>query len=205
MLENANELRIMLCREKRSGTRTGTSVIAACGELHTHQNHSLLALLFPLDTALDITPLHREAEAQPPDCMQAKSSHRSFRSECMMSLDKKILRHKLCIDAFVMLTSCRQAHTNSCNPIQKDRDHVAGIFVNDIMDAVPIDKYFELFKPGQGGEGGFIRIGMDYVKSLKDRDGNKSAAGMVHLFCIITQKPTLLRKHAQERLRISCR
>ena len=29
--ENANELRIMLCREKRSGTRSGTSVIAACG------------------------------------------------------------------------------------------------------------------------------------------------------------------------------
>ena len=44
------------------------------------------------------------------------------------------------------------------------------------MDAVPIDKYFELFKPGQGGEGGFIRIGMDYTKSLKDRDG-KSAGG----------------------------
>ena len=48
--------------------------------------------------------------------------------------------------------------------------------MNDIMDAVPIDKYFELFKPGQGGEGGFIRIGMDYVKSLKDRD-SKSAGG----------------------------
>ncbi len=48
--------------------------------------------------------------------------------------------------------------------------------MNDIMDAVPIDKYFELFKPGQGGEGGFIRIGMDYVKTLKDRDG-KSAPG----------------------------
>ncbi|CAK0746273.1 hypothetical protein CVIRNUC_001679 [Coccomyxa viridis] len=81
VLENANELRIMLCREKRSGTRTGTSVIAACG-----------------------------------------------------------------------------------------------IFVNDIMDAVPIDKYFELFKPGQGGEGGFIRIGMDYVKSLKDKDGKAGDA-----------------------------
>lgn len=52
----------------------------------------------------------------------------------------------------------------------------AGIFVNDIMDAVPIDKYFELFKPGQGGEGGFIRIGMDYVKSVKEKDG-KPAAG----------------------------
>lgn len=44
------------------------------------------------------------------------------------------------------------------------------------MDAVPIDKYFELFKPGQGGEGGFIRIGMDYVKSLKDKDGKTGGA-----------------------------
>lgn len=31
VLENATELRLMLCREKRSGTRVGTSVIAACG------------------------------------------------------------------------------------------------------------------------------------------------------------------------------
>lgn len=46
---------------------------------------------------------------------------------------------------------------------------ITGIFVNDIMDAVPIDKYFELFKPGAGGEGGFIRISMDFVKTLQDR------------------------------------
>jgi hypothetical protein len=38
----------------------------------------------------------------------------------------------------------------------------AGIFVADILEAVPIDKYFELFKPGAGGDGGFIRIGMNY-------------------------------------------
>jgi len=37
-----------------------------------------------------------------------------------------------------------------------------GIYMNDIMEAVPIDKYFELFKPGQGGDGGFIRVGMNY-------------------------------------------
>ena len=30
------------------------------------------------------------------------------------------------------------------------------------MDAVPIDKYFELFKPGAGGDGGFIRVAMNY-------------------------------------------
>ncbi|KAI8474030.1 MAG: hypothetical protein J3K34DRAFT_409247 [Monoraphidium minutum] len=37
-----------------------------------------------------------------------------------------------------------------------------GIYVSDILDAVPIDKYFELFKPGAGGEGGFIRLGLDF-------------------------------------------
>lgn len=41
---------------------------------------------------------------------------------------------------------------------------LAGIFVSDILDAVPIDKYFELFKPSAGGEGGFIRLGLDFVK-----------------------------------------
>jgi hypothetical protein len=41
--------------------------------------------------------------------------------------------------------------------------HPAGIFVSDILDAVPIDKYFELFKPSAGGEGGFIRLGLDFT------------------------------------------
>ncbi|KAG1672621.1 hypothetical protein FOA52_002101 [Chlamydomonas sp. UWO 241] len=68
VLEGANELRILLCREKNTGTKKGTSVLAACG-----------------------------------------------------------------------------------------------IFVNEIIDAVPIDKYFEMFKPNQGGEGGFIRIGLDFA------------------------------------------
>ena len=38
----------------------------------------------------------------------------------------------------------------------------AGIFVEDIIDAVPIDKYFEMFKPGAAGEGGFIRVAMAF-------------------------------------------
>ncbi len=33
---------------------------------------------------------------------------------------------------------------------------------------MPIDKYFELFKPGAGGEGGFIRIGMNFSKERGD-------------------------------------
>jgi len=38
----------------------------------------------------------------------------------------------------------------------------AGIFVDDILDAVPIDKWFEMFKPGAAGEGGFIRVHMSF-------------------------------------------
>jgi hypothetical protein len=45
---------------------------------------------------------------------------------------------------------------------------LSGIFVSDILEAVPIDKYFELFKPNAGGEGGFIRISMTFVKDLTD-------------------------------------
>lgn len=55
-----------------------------------------------------------------------------------------------------------------------------GIFVADILDAVPIDKYFELFKPGAGGEGGFVRIAMSFypdAASLKARKGGAGAGG----------------------------
>lgn len=38
----------------------------------------------------------------------------------------------------------------------------AGIYVDDILEAVPIDKYFELFKPKNGGDGGFIRVAMNF-------------------------------------------
>ena len=51
--------------------------------------------------------------------------------------------------------------------------------MSDILDAVPIDKYFELFKPGGGGDGGFIRLGLDYVTdpSQLPRAGASSANG----------------------------
>ena len=40
--------------------------------------------------------------------------------------------------------------------------------MKDILDAVPIDKYFELFKPNAGGDGGYIRISMNFVKDLNE-------------------------------------
>lgn len=43
-----------------------------------------------------------------------------------------------------------------------------GIYVEDILDAVPIDKYFELFKPKNGGDGGFIRVAMNFSVDSPD-------------------------------------
>lgn len=47
-----------------------------------------------------------------------------------------------------------------------------GIYMKDILEAVPIDKYFELFKPQEGADGGFIRISMNYLKPDQYRASN---------------------------------
>eukprot|EP00192_Tetraselmis_astigmatica_P021189 CAMPEP_0117661012 /NCGR_PEP_ID=MMETSP0804-20121206/7311_1 /TAXON_ID=1074897 /ORGANISM="Tetraselmis astigmatica, Strain CCMP880" /LENGTH=289 /DNA_ID=CAMNT_0005467853 /DNA_START=214 /DNA_END=1090 /DNA_ORIENTATION=+ len=54
-----------------------------------------------------------------------------------------------------------------------------GIYMSDILDAVPIDKYFELFKPGLGGEGGQIRVSMNYSPGSKRpaSSASKQASG----------------------------
>ena len=45
---------------------------------------------------------------------------------------------------------------------------ITGIYVNDILEAVPIDKYFELFKPKNGGDGGYIRVAMNFSKDTPE-------------------------------------
>ena len=52
-----------------------------------------------------------------------------------------------------------------------------GIYMKDILEAVPIDKYFELFKPGEGADGGFIRISMNYLKPDQVRNPEKLLQG----------------------------
>lgn len=37
-----------------------------------------------------------------------------------------------------------------------------GLYVKDVLQCVPIDKYFELFKPHQGGPGGFVRVKLEF-------------------------------------------
>lgn len=45
----------------------------------------------------------------------------------------------------------------------------AGIYVREILENVPIDKHFELFKPQSGTEGGSIHIHAEY--KLSDKPG----------------------------------
>ncbi|KAL3132456.1 hypothetical protein ABBQ32_009009 [Trebouxia sp. C0010 RCD-2024] len=49
-----------------------------------------------------------------------------------------------------------------------------GIFVEDILDAVPIDKWFEMFKPAAAGEGGFIRVHMSFSEENPAHASNTS-------------------------------
>lgn len=49
--------------------------------------------------------------------------------------------------------------------------------MKDILEAVPIDKYFELFKPGEGAEGGFIRVSMNYLYPDQVRDAGALLRG----------------------------
>ncbi|KDD76519.1 hypothetical protein H632_c196p0, partial [Helicosporidium sp. ATCC 50920] len=40
-----------------------------------------------------------------------------------------------------------------------------GIYVRELVEAVPLDKYFELYKPGTGAEGGFIRVSVNFLQA----------------------------------------
>lgn len=61
-----------------------------------------------------------------------------------------------------------------------------GIYMKDILEAAPVDKYFELYKPGGGSAGGFIRVAISFLEpdqvrngELEDvaRDSGKAAGG----------------------------
>lgn len=55
-----------------------------------------------------------------------------------------------------------------------------GIFVQHILDAAPIDKYFEMFKPGSGSEGGFVRLKM---RLLSGPDARKTKGAYSVFMC----------------------
>jgi hypothetical protein len=72
------------------------------------------------------------------------------------------------------LLLCREQITNGRKSV-----HVVcacGIFVQHILDAVPIDKYFEMFKPGTGTDGGFVRLKMRLLPNSENRKQEGAAA-----------------------------
>ena len=143
MLEGASELRIMLCKEKRTaGTaRVGTSVVAACGA-RWHPNGATCSTPHASQDQRLCTFFHGHMP----------------RGHLPESCETKLLS----------VTRVRCAPTIGSMLSDYDIVYAAGIFVDDILDAVPIDKYFELFKPGTGGEGGFIRVAMNFDSNLPE-------------------------------------
>lgn len=67
-----------------------------------------------------------------------------------------------------------------------------GIFVNDILEAAPIDKYFEMFKPGSGDEGGYVRLKMQMISDDELRARQSGANNS----CMIAQAAGLYYKLA---------
>jgi hypothetical protein len=47
-----------------------------------------------------------------------------------------------------------------------------GIYMKDILEAAPVDKYFELYKPGGGAAGGFIRVAISFLEPDQVRNGD---------------------------------
>lgn len=104
-----------------------------------------------------------------------------------VTADKKMIWHEaLHLDLFegsseLRLLLCREQTSNGRRSV-----HVVcacGIFVQHILDAVPIDKYFEMFKPGSGSDGGFVRLKMRLMSNsdMKQKKGQGKAKGVAML------------------------
>lgn len=53
----------------------------------------------------------------------------------------------------------------ACTPEALRAHLAAGIYVRELLEAVPLDKYFELYKPGTGADGGFIRVSVNFLQA----------------------------------------
>lgn len=75
------------------------------------------------------------------------------------------------------LMLCKEKRNPSTGAVGQSVVAACGIYVDDILEAVPIDKYFELFKPKNGGDGGFIRVAMNFSTESPEEaaDSNQAA------------------------------
>ena len=142
----------MLCRDKLTtlpdgSTKRGTQVIAACGECSSSSAEQWQRrwpcrvcswrprLAAPAHAA---EPAH--SPQHPAALPQRNKKHRNNNAHLIVNGNKTIT-----------------TTTTTITTITKK-----GIYVSDILEAVPLDKFFMLYRPGAGGEGGFIRLGLDY-------------------------------------------
>lgn len=61
------------------------------------------------------------------------------------------------------LMLCRERRSTNSGRTSAAVTAACGIYVSEILDNVPIDKYFELFKPSSGSEGGTIHIKVEFA------------------------------------------
>lgn len=165
VLNDSDELRLMVCREKFQANKRGVSVIAACGGSTWHSIAAPATIPLSSDMPRIFNAVFmlfmRLLSVEPRvGCQQAPNVCKSG----------------------IHVTCYRVPGACGCSRLVSFSDDViavwlclTGIFVKDILDAAPIDKYFELFKPSAGGEGGFVRIGMDFVKDLKSVQSRPSS------------------------------
>lgn len=64
-----------------------------------------------------------------------------------------------------------------------------GIYVRELVEAVPLDKYFELYKPGTGAEGGFIRVSVNFLQADQVPAGMTESSQRLSRRCVMSEAP----------------
>ncbi|KAK9801424.1 hypothetical protein WJX73_010718 [Symbiochloris irregularis] len=76
------------------------------------------------------------------------------------------------------LMLCRERKSQSTGKISAVVMAACGIYVREILENVPIDKHFELFKPQSGAAGGSIHIHAEYRLSETPENGHHNYGGL---------------------------
>lgn len=81
-----------------------------------------------------------------------------------------------------MIAGCEELRLIVCRKRKRDGQEgtsviaACGLFVKDIIAAVPITKQFELFRPRGAGPGGIVQVAMNF-KSPEEVPSNLSGSG----------------------------
>ena len=161
----------MLCREKKSShSRSGMAVIAACGQQ------------FP--------PILSTTSHHPKDCNPHSSPRYWTWGSCIyywaFGLAERLLNVKLESDLTISVwpVSIKIVRIGSDKADTHCSVHAAGIYVEDILGAVPINKFFELFKPRTttSAEGGMIKVSIEFEDHAARPRGTAPICSTIQVF-----------------------